>query len=187
MRKQAFSLIAVVALMIPTAVSAQFGVKGGLSFATLSNRSPDFDARTGFAAGISLDLGGGLIRLAPELLYVQKGMTDEGVPSSTAVRLSYAEVPVLLKVMLPVPSIQPFAYAGPSVSFRLSCKTDEADCPDDTIKDHDYGVVLGGGVRLGGRLTLEGRFNWGLADINKLSAGVDTKTRTFLVLAGFAL
>ena len=185
MRRTALSLLAVAALAVPA--SAQLGVKAGVSFATLSNRSPDFDARTGFAAGISLDLGGGVIGLAPELLYVQKGTTSDGAPSSTAVKLSYAEIPVLLKVSLPIPSLQPFAYAGPSVSFRLGCEAGDTECDDDTIKSTDYGAVLGAGVKLGGRFTLEGRFNWGIADINNLSDGVDTKTRTFMVLAGFSL
>lgn len=187
MRKSAIALLAVLTLAIPAAAEAQIGIKAGATFATLSNRSPDFDTRTGFAAGISLDMGGGVIGLAPELLYVQKGMTSDGAPSSTAVKLSYAEVPVLLKVALPIPSLQPFAYAGPSVSFRLSCEANDTDCDDDTIKSTDYGVVLGGGVKLGGRFTLEGRFNWGLADINNITDGVDTKTRTFMVLAGFSL
>ena len=127
-----------------------------------------FDTRTGFAAGIGLDLGFGIFRLSPELLYVQKGVNGDGSPSSTAVKLDYAEIPVLLKVSLPIPSVQPFVYAGPSIALRLSCKTDEVDCSSDTIKDRDYGAVLGAGIKLGGKLSVEGRYNWGLSDLNRI-------------------
>ena len=183
------AIIAAALLAAPLALPAQASltIKGGVSFATLSNKEPDFDTRTGFAAGIGLDLGFGIFRLSPELLYVQKGVNGDGSPSSTAVKLDYAEIPVLLKVSLPIPSVQPFVYAGPSIALRLSCKTDEVDCSSDTIKDRDYGAVLGAGIKLGGKLSVEGRYNWGLSDLNKLTSGVDSKTRTFLVLVGYSL
>ena len=176
---------------IPTAVSAQasLGIKGGLSFATLSNKSPDFDNRTGFAAGVALDLRSGLIGIQPEVLYVQKGVTPNGTPSGTSPKLDYIEVPVLLKLSLGTPGIQPMVYAGPSAGFRLSCKVLELDCASGTVKSTDWGAVLGGGVRVGGDkgFTLEGRYTWGLKDIHDVSAGVDQKTRTFLALVGFTL
>ena len=183
------ALVAAVLLTMPFALAAQASltIKGGVSFATLSNKQPDFETRTGFAAGIGLELGFGLFRLAPELLYVQKGVNGDGSPSSTAVKLDYAEIPILLKVSLPVPSLQPFAYAGPSVGLRLSCKTDEIDCPADAIKDRDYGVVLGAGIKLGGKLSVEGRYNWGVSGLSDLTSGLDSKTRTFLVLVGYSL
>lgn len=176
-------------LATPLALPAQISltVKGGASFATLSNKQPDFESRTGFAAGIGLDMGFGMFRLAPELLYVQKGVNGDGSPSSTAVKLDYAEIPILLKVSLPIPGVQPFVYAGPSIALRLSCKTDDVDCPSDTIKNRDYGAVLGAGIKLGGKLSVEGRYIWGLSDVNTLTSGVDSKTRTFLVLVGYSL
>ncbi len=187
MRKSALVVAALLTMPLALAAQGSLTIKGGVSFATLSNKQPDFETRTGFAAGIGLELGFGLFRLAPELLYVQKGVNGDGSPSSTAVRLDYAEIPILLKVSLPIPGLQPFAYAGPSVGLRLSCKTDELDCPSDTVKDRDYGAVLGAGIKLGGKLSVEGRYNWGLSDLNKLTSGVDSKTRTFLVLVGYSL
>ena len=163
-----------------------FGIKGGLSFATLSNKHPDWKSRTGFAAGIALDMRAGPIGIQPELLYVQKGVAGDGSPSSDAPRLDYAEIPVLLKLTLPVPVVQPFVYAGPSIGLRLSCKVGEAACAGGLVKSTDFGAALGGGIRLGGAkgLTLEGRYMWGLKDIHNVTAGVETRTRTFLVLAG---
>lgn len=173
----------------PAPAQARIGLKGGISYSTLSNASPDFGTRTGFAAGLSFDLGSGLLSLQPEALYVQKGTDDAGTPSATAPKLSYAEVPVLLKLTLGPSSLQPMAYAGPSVAFRLSCRTGESDCAAGTFKSTDWGAVLGAGLRVGGRsgFTIEGRYNWGLKDIHDIGAGVDTRTRTFLILAGVSL
>lgn len=191
MRKFLRTLLVLAALMPIHSVTAQttFGIKGGLSFATLSNKQPDWETRTGFAAGIALDTRAGPIGIQPELLYIQKGVTGDGTPSSDAPKLDYIEVPVLLKLTLPIPAIQPFVYAGPSIGFRLSCKVGEIDCDSDVIKSTDFGAALGGGIRFGGArgLTLEGRYLWGLKDINKPSAGVESKTRTFLVIAGISL
>lgn len=186
-----FLLLAGCAVCMPMAASAQttLGIKGGLSYATLSNKSPDFDNRTGFAAGVAIDMRSGLIGIQPEILYVQKGVTASGTPSGTSPKLDYVEVPVLLKLTLGTPGLQPMVYAGPSAGFRLSCKVLEVDCASGTVKSTDWGAVLGGGVRIGGNkgLTLEGRYSWGLKDIHDVSAGVDQKTRTFLALVGFSL
>lgn len=186
-----FLLLAGCVGLITTSLSAQttIGIKGGLSYATLSNKSPDFSNRTGFAAGVAIDVRAGLIGIQPELLYVQKGVTATGTPSGSSLKLDYAEVPVLLKLTLGTPGIQPMIYAGPSAGFRLSCKVLEVNCASGTIKSTDWGAVLGGGLRIGGNkgLTLEGRYSWGLKDIHDVSAGVDQKTRTFLALVGFSI
>lgn len=184
-------LLAGLVAAIPVEAPAQsLGLKAGASFATLSNKLPDWKSRTGFAVGAAFDLGSGLIGLQPEVLYVQKGVAFDGTPSgsSDAPRLGYIDVPVLLKITLRTPAIQPMFYGGPSVNFRLSCSFNGADCKDAT-RSTDYGVVLGAGVRLGGShgLTLEGRYTWGLKDVNDPGAGVENETRTFLMLAGISL
>lgn len=184
-------LAAVLLFLAPLAARAQasVGVKGGLSFATLDNKLPDWSSRTGFAAGLSFDFQSGAIGLQPEALYVQKGVGFDGTPSASShvPRLSFIEVPVLLKLMLPEGQVRPMVYAGPSVSFRVSCSYQGFDCTPYTSKT-DYGVVLGGGVRFGGTqgFTVEGRYEWGLKDINDPGAGVQQRTRTFLLLIGFS-
>lgn len=178
-----------VALTMPAAsLAAQttVGLKAGVSFATLSNKEPDWDSRTGFAGGISFEMRAGAIGLQPEILYVQKGVKNNGAPSTTARKLDYLEVPLLLKLTVPVPALQPFVVAGPSVGFRMTCKVGEIDCDDDAVKSTDWGAVLGAGLRLGGDkgIIVEGRYTWGLKDIDNIGAGVNSKTRTFLLLAG---
>jgi hypothetical protein len=191
-RFRSIVMFALGAAVAPATLAAQasLGLKGGVSFATLSNKAPDWTSRTGFAVGAAFDLGSGLIGIQPEVLYVQKGVTFGGAPttSSDAPRLGYIDVPVLVKLTLRTPGIQPMAYAGPSVNFRLSCSVNGVDCTSLT-RSTDYGVVLGGGVRLGGShgFTVEGRYTWGLKDVHDPGAGVANQTRTFLVLAGVSL
>ena len=189
-RKQWLALVAVVGLAgaWPAPAAAQLGIKAGLSFATLSNARPDWKTRTGFAAGLSLPFGSGPVTLQPEALYVQKGVAANGAPANTVPKLAYLDVPVLLKFSLPTMMVTPMAYAGPDVSFRLSCTTGDVDC-NDTFKSTDWGVTLGAGVRLGGLtgLTIEGRYTWGLNDIHDVSAGVAARTRTFLLLVGVSM
>jgi hypothetical protein len=80
------------------------------------------------------------------------------------------------------------AYAGPSISFRTNCSFDGFDCTSYTSKT-DYGVVVGAGLRIGAEqgFTLEGRYEWGLKDVNDPGAGVEQRTRTFLILVGASL
>ena len=182
---------AFVAIAAPATAPAQttIGIKGGLSFATLSNKSPDWNSRTGFAVGLAIDMRASVIGLQPEVLYVQKGVTFNGAPSasSDAPQLSYIEVPLLVKVTLPTGPVQPMFYAGPSVMFRLTCSFAGFDC-NDVTKSTDYGAILGGGLRFGGDhgISVEGRYTWGLTDVNnEPSSGVKHETRTFLVFLGF--
>ena len=190
--RAAAPLIAALISRCPTLASAQLalGIKAGASFATLQNKLPDWDSRTGFAAGVAFEFGAGRSDSSPKRSTCQKGVNFNGSSSASShvPRLSYVEVPILLKLMVPTGSLRPMAYAGPSISFRTSCSFDGFDCSSYTSKT-DYGVVLGAGLRFGGDqgFTLEGRYEWGLKDVNDPGAGVEQRTRTFLLLAGISL
>lgn len=184
-------LAATALLALPAMLPAQssIGIKGGLTFATLSNKSPDWDTRSGFAAGLAFDLRSGPVGIQPEILYVQKGVSFDGSPTEGGPKLDYLEIPVLLKFTVPTEGIQPFIYGGPSFGLRLSCKVAEITCDDDEVKSTDFGAALGAGIRVGGDkgLTIEGRYTWGMRDLGDFNSGVDSKTRTFMVLLGFSL
>lgn len=174
------ALLALVSATAEAQAPIRIGIKGGLSFATYDNAAPNLDSKTGFTAGASLPIRvASIFDIQPEALFVQKGTEGQNV--------RFFEVPLFLRLNIPVAAVRPFALAGPSVGFRLSCDFGGvSDCDALGIEKRDYGVALGGGIRLGSRMgfTLEGRYTWGLKDINNLTAGVDVKTRTFLLLAG---
>jgi hypothetical protein len=194
MKHRSTILIALLLAAAPVTAQAQLGVKAGGSFGNVSNRGVlpgSLDTRTGFAAGVSLGLGSGLLGLGIEGLYAQRGVNSDGSPNDSR-RLDYVDVPAYLRVTLPTPIVKPFAYAGPQVSFEVRCQANGVQCPDTAAggvsrKKTDFAGVVGAGVRISG-LSIEGRYIYGLTDL-KLNTVTNTdsyKTRSFLVLAGFS-
>lgn len=183
--------VAAAALMlsIATAHAQGFGVKGGISFGNVSNSGllpGSLDTRTGFAIGLGVSSSPGLFGFGAEGLYAQRGVGDATQADSR--RLDYIDVPVYLRAMLPTPGIAPFVYAGPQISFELKCQAGDAPCPDADRPKTSYAAAIGAGARLGTghALTIEGRYLYGLTDLN-LGTVTDTEsyqTRSFLILVG---
>src|SRR5882724_2865665 len=192
MHRRCSLLFALLALAASAVLYAQgeAGLKGGVSFGNISNKGllpGNLDTRTGFAGGLYLGYRVGFIGVGLEGLYARRGAKSDQSFATAQTRLDYIDVPAYVKVSLPTPLVQPFAYAGPQVSFEMRCHTaGDSDCPAAATsgrKKTDYGAVFGAGVRFGG-LGLEGRYVYGLRDL-KLNTVTDThsyKTRTFLIL-----
>ena len=173
-------LIVPVALSLVTAsiAQAQLSVKAGLSFASTSESDfvPDVKTRTGFAAGLSLGLPMGQIQLRPELLYVQKGGK---FANDQTLELNEINVPVLLQFNVPIPVIMPYAFGGPVAEYELSCTAANIDCVD--TNSLRWGFTAGAGIRLGGALSVEGRYGYTLSEI---SDNIKSKPRTIMLLLG---
>lgn len=186
----ALSFLLFFTFTLATPGSAQLGLKGGVSFATLSNAAPDLETRTGFVGGLALSFGRGSLALQPEVLFVRKAAAREPVTGEepATVRTDYLEIPVLLRLNIPLGGITAFGVGGGLYDILLNCDLVGGACPNE-VSGHDFGVVLGGGIKFGGRraLSIEGRYTWGLTSISELSSGLDQKTRTFMILAGFGL
>ncbi|HEX9894076.1 MAG TPA: porin family protein [Gemmatimonadales bacterium] len=172
-----------------------FGIKGGLTFATLSetNASPNFGNQTGFAAGIhlALPLGTSILMFQPEAMISQQGATAAigGLPSEDgAFEFTYLTIPANLRVNLATGGAQPYIIGGPYAAFRLNCQFQDVDFDCDNYRDTDWGVNVGAGLKFGrtGGFFLEGRYAFGLTNINDLDEGFDSKNRAFMVLAGIS-
>jgi hypothetical protein len=185
-------MVAVLAGGLPAGLAAQgFGLKAGASFGNVSNRGVlpgDLGRRTGLAGGIYI-ASGSAIGVGVEGLYAQRGLKSDG-SSAEETRLDYLDVPIYLKVALPVGGIRPFAYAGPQVSYEVRCRTAGGDpCASQTDrKKFDYAGVIGAGIHIGGGsigFGLEGRYVYGLQDlkISTITSSESYKTRSFLILA----
>lgn len=179
----AFALVAITA-----SAEAQFVPKAGLVFATLNNARPDFKQQTGYVLGASFELGrrNAGLQIQPEFLWVQKAAYTVDTEDKIFVfDVSYIEVPLLVRLNIPIEGFAPFVVAGPQASFRMSCDLAGDRCPLD-MPSTDWGAAIGGGVRLGTRpaITVEGRYTFGLRNIRDISDGFDPKARTFMVLAG---
>jgi outer membrane protein with beta-barrel domain len=171
------------------AAQAEFGLKGGVSFGNISNKGVlpgDLGTRTGFAAGASVGLGGGLVGVGAEALFAQRGLSGDAGDT----KLDYIDIPVYLKVQAPTPGISPFGYIGPQVSFEVTCKVSDVDCGDTGRAKTDYAGVVGAGVKFGGGQTFgfsaEARYVYGLKDLKFATVTSDEsfKTRSFLILGG---
>lgn len=190
------------------------GVEGGATFADLdvSDGDADLGSQTGFrVAGVARYGFGGMFGVQTGVGYSQKGAEDDTDPTATTnIDLSYIEVPVLLTLDIPTgpAPVSPRLFAGPQVSFESTCELGiesggtsvNVDCDDPSVgeaaldtKSTDVSLVFGGGLDfgLGGPLsvTLDGRYDLGLTDINDVedATAVEVKNRTFAVSAGLLL
>jgi hypothetical protein len=97
-------------------------------------------------------------------------------------------VPVTLRLTAAGEQVSPFAYAGPQLSIEIQCDADSTRCPDSGRKKTTFAGIIGAGLRfpaLGG-LSLEGRYVYGLTDLNlsTVSTAESYKSRSLLLLLG---
>jgi Outer membrane protein beta-barrel domain len=194
-------------LVVVSAAAAQgkvnFGVLGGAAFSKVSGDAVGSDVKThvGIAAGAFATIAATPnVAIEPGLLFVQKGGKEEDTQagSTTTLKLTYIEAPLLLKIRAPPKSgglVSPHIYAGPALAFKVSCRikgtdgtiTLSANCDeqpfDFKVKSTDFSVVFGGGVDVG-RAMIDVRYDLGLSKIGP-SSDPDVKNRTFYLLAGW--
>ena len=182
----------------------QLGGKIGGSYARLRFEPADGDF-TGGRLGVT---GGGFavlplnarFAMQIEALFSPKGASEplEGFDGTITLQLDYLEIPVLLRVTGPtIASNRLHLFAGPSAGVRLNAKRQTKFVGDslssgvvedvgDFVKRYDLGVVAGAGLDIGRRLMIDGRYTWGLTNVNRDELNPATiKTRLFSVMAGF--
>jgi hypothetical protein len=131
--------------------------------ATLKNK-------VGFMGGVFLALNfGRVVTLQWEVLYTMKGADYVALDDSFTDKLyaDYIEVPLLLKLKIPMPIIQPFVFAGPTVGFKLQEKRELNGVPltDKLLKNNDYGAIFGAGVNLGRNFMVDARYSLGMQKV----------------------
>lgn len=173
-------------LFSDTGRNAGFGIKGGVSFATLNGSDKavlgDFNSLTTFHAGIYTQFSlGKTFSIQPEVLYARKGIAR----NDSTFRFDYLEVPVLAVLNL-TETIS--LHAGPQLSVLMSAKEEDRETDTEPLHMFDYGVAAGAEARLG-IFRLGARYNLGLADLrreNNLGQKVkqDVKHGVFQVYLG---
>lgn len=207
------TLLALVLAMLASASAfAQgptIGFKLGPSFSTLSGDGTEgFETLTKFTGGGFVRFDMGRFGVQPELMYVTKGgkfdeFFDELGSLSGDLRLEYIEIPVLLTVPLMTgPGVAPYVYGGPAFAFEVGCKvgfdvggiSGSAACDDSDEelerKKFDIGAMIGGGVSIPagpGALLIEGRYNFGLVNLNDTGEEGTIRNRSGAVLAGYSI
>jgi hypothetical protein len=177
-----------------------FGVLAGGVFAKVGGKdveSVDIKTRVGLAAGGFVTIGVSKnFAIEPEALFVQKGAKEEETGETLSLKVSYVEVPVLLKLRFPGSgTVVPHVYAGPYVAFKAGCNlkgtagsiTISGKCEDEDvhIKSTDFGATFGGGVDVG-RAIIDVRYDLGFSKIGDDTSGDnDIKNRAFYLLVGW--
>ncbi|NBC67264.1 MAG: outer membrane beta-barrel protein [Bacteroidetes bacterium] len=146
-------------------IMPEFGIRGGINFASLSDSKQEVDSRrVGLLSGVygTFQIPFIPISIQPEVLYSQKGAEINGVE----VNLSYIEIPVLARINLASKVLlTPHIYAGPSIGFKLNYKEEPPPADDEIqINNTDYGLVFGGGFDVR-KINLGFRFSIGLNEI----------------------
>jgi hypothetical protein len=190
-----------VAAVLPQTLAAGVGIKGGLSLSKYAYTSPDpmpfaMENLTGLVGGVYFNMGLGPLSLQPEILYVRMGMKYSFEGATIEYRTDYVQVPLLLKVsVIPAGPIRPVVYVGGYGSYLLNAKgvmtseegSDSGDLAD-MYQKYDYGLVGGAGLEFklpGLKLSVEGRYNLGLANVLKeADPGSSLKNRSMMALVG---
>jgi hypothetical protein len=125
-------------------------------------------------------MGAGLFSLQIEGDYVKKGWKD-----LFEYDLSYFEIPVLLRLNLPLPIITPFAMAGPSIAFLTGATAAGVDAKS-SFNGTDFGLIFGAGVEIAmgpvAALVAQFRYEMGLTDVTK--SAVDAKNKGVQITGG---
>ena len=184
----ASSLLSCVVLANASQAGTTIGARIGASIATASlDAQENFDPenRTGFTGTIFLDSGLGYINVQPEVSYIQKGAKN--ATTDVEIALDYVEVAVLLKLGLPIPTVQPHVFAGIGADFNMDTSITYENATL-TTKNVDWTVPIGADIRLAfGKLGVyaDARYAVGLTDISEGTAiFTDLKNRAWILSAG---
>ena len=165
-------MVLVFAWMTLSQANAQnfhLGLEAGANFSNFIGSSVTANNLTGSRLGL---VGGAFLELAfgnsfairPEVLYAQKGGKDT---SNNTLQLDYIEIPVLLKLSLGTPGVNPGILIGPSFSFNTVAQVVDAGGTSTAISNvntSDIGIIMGAEVDID-KFFVTGRYELGFNDI----------------------
>ncbi|MEN8248979.1 MAG: porin family protein [Bacteroidota bacterium] len=174
-------------MLIPLAASLQaqnitYGVKAGLNLNNL-NISPEEDPpapklRPGIHFGVFLQYNlTEAISIHPEISVSTQGANDRDPEVDQRVKLTYVNIPVLVKYQLPV-GVN--LFAGPQIGFLVGGTFEEEEKGSgeqdnyqarDYYKGTDFSFGFGAGYSLDMGIDINIRYNLGLSDNNNDSQG----------------
>lgn len=195
-----FLLLSIIAFAQP-----KIGLKAGLNIANVGGDDADqiiegqtLDSKTGFCAGaFFMYQFSPLFSVQPEVYYTMKGATYKEGGAEYTLTLNYFEVPILLKIVIPVQgsNINPAIFAGPFIAFNSTAKqkiefngqTQEEDIED--VKSTEFGAQFGGGISFGvgnNEVGVDIRYILGLTTADDSSDPYDIKNNVLNFNAYFA-
>ena len=196
--------LAVVLLASPVeAQQRQFGIKAGPTFVAVAVDDED-DVEAEYKRRVAASFGGFAVlpineRVAAqiELLWNPKGgkLTSQSEAGSLKLKLDYIEVPVLARFAVTRSASRSFfVFGGVAPAIRTSAKVESSvtgggitygDSVDVGVdyERFDVGIVAGAGVDIGQWIVIDGRYSWGLIDVNhnpEVTTSVKNRALTFM-------
>jgi len=188
MKKTLLLLLATIVLTGTTDAKIRMGLKGGLNFASFSTKSLNFDNRTGWHAGLMMNIGLPLgLSLQPELLYSAKGVNNAAIAmnpdSPMDMTMGYIEIPVELQWGIKLPLIRPYISLAPYLSYAVNDNISVM-----TLKKWDKGIGIGAGVDIW-KLQVSVKYVWGFGELNsqRNSGDPSAKNRNVMLSVGLFL
>ena len=182
-----FGLALAACLLTPAVASAQgFGIKGGMNSATFLNKpdNPDLKKQRGFVFGFyGAPKAEALFEWQTEILYSIKGTKFSS--SDAFVELHYIAVPILARIKLTGGSpVKVHVLVGPELAFRLKVESSAGGMDKDDVRVYDFGLAAGADIEVG-HLVVDGRYTWGMINIQKHpAADASTKNRALTIMVG---
>ncbi len=176
--------------------STGMGIEAGINLSNI-NVTPTFNtnSRTGMMVGGYAEIGvSDIVYIRPGLRYVMKGFSSGGNGVTYTDRLSYLEIPLLLKVRLPLAKVKPYFMAGPTLGIQLSAseeatngvQTQESDAGQ-VFESVDFGLFFGSGmdfkVAANTEMFFGAGYSLGLSNVVKLP-GVTAKNSGIQFMGG---
>jgi hypothetical protein len=184
------TVIITLLLTVPSAFSqlgTRVGLKVGYNWSQLAGDNlDDVEALKSFTGGFGLEMDMLLISLQVDLMYSPRGaiLADGG-----EVKVTYISMPVVVKKKFFPVGIHPYILGGLEFAYLLSAKHDGNNIKDHIRKD-DLGIVGGVGLEfslLRKSVYIEGRYYYGLGNINSDDQFFETTNRTYQFLLGILL
>jgi hypothetical protein len=174
---------------------AQFsiGLKGGPNFASINTKEgpgENYKSRTGFHVGAFALIKLTKIGIQPEILFSQQGSKLSTSGKDFETNFTYFNVPIILKLYT-IAGIN--LQLGPQFGFVTKAERDYFDAQSNSVKTEDIksklkgsdmSVAIGAGWDLPFGLTIDGRYNLGLSDIND-SSGESVKNQVWQFSVGY--
>lgn len=193
MKKVILSLALAAGISATASAQATIGLKAGVSLANISGEGRLSDKKNliGATAGLMADISfSDLLSFHPELLYSQKGVKFESGANTAQMRLSYLDVPLLLRVK----ADGLFFEAGPQVGFLIAEKDEfniqgvgsGSTTSTDGTRKVDIGYIAGVGYRLEQGLEFGIRYNGGISDLSDPSGSSKIRNSVFQFQVGYS-
>ncbi len=178
-----------------------YGVKGGIAYANVTGVDASGTSPIrGFVGGAYLNISIPHIpSIQPELLFCTKGENGElgsariaifyNPGRITAMRFSYLEVPVLIKLRFSMPFLKPDLYFGPAMGILLSAtgNYDTTGLPTRKIditnglRSVDWGIAFGVSVKIF-VVRIDGRGTLGLSSLYNNNTGLAVRNEVWSLM-----